>query len=370
MNKKKCEEPTEIEKLEDNSSSFLPEKNSARRREKILKKAFLRDVPKQKMWNGTPAMPKTMAKKQYKKYLPISEKIRRLKAKEKRNYLKLVPATLALVALGYLVSNNIHAWRINNLPPSSDPFTSDKVFDDNGNDLEWQDGQIVFDKMTKEEKTLLLKKFSELVLKDANSRIYDESKAISRIKDILSVSLLPCNLNDETNELDKYYLSILFQADNDDLFSLNYLTGKDFESRAETSKEYFIDFINFLNYECALDTCSTMSDAAQRILTKTEGALFVGEAYWGFRPSGAECYFVPVYSKNGGIAYYAPSTPIDSYEQDPLDVLEKQLDTNQDEPFEELSFTPSENLQKVLSILHNQLLSTKSTEKQDPGLEK
>ena len=69
---------------------------------------------------------------------------------------------------------------------------------------------------------------------------------------------------------------------------MNYSTGQDFSSNAELSKDFFANFINFLTYNCPLDNCQPMSNEGN-MLSSISNALFVGDAYIGYKNSGEEC---------------------------------------------------------------------------------
>lgn len=263
-----------------------------------------------------------------------------------------IASYVALAALfGICAYNTIKANFYNEIPPTRDPYTSENVFDANENDYDiGEDGQIILDTVNETEKNILSKSFSELIFNDAKSRCDTE---IGNIKSVLSISLLPYNLNDKNNEFDKYYLSILFNDENNKTFCLNYLTGMDFLSDAELTKDYFVEFINYLSFECALDSCELMSNDAQKIKDFFKDATFVGEAYKGARENGDRYYFIPVYNSNGeGKTYYAWAAPIDSYEQNPMQLLFDELSNPpQEAAFDFMNFTKSENLQKVFDIL-------------------
>ena len=268
--------------------------------------------------------------------------------------LKIASFAVLATLVGLFAYNTINAAKYNNTPTTKDPYTSDNIFDANDNDIEFgDDGQIVIDTMDESEKNVLTKTIGELIFNDAQSRCSSE---IGNIKNVLSISLLPYNLNDKNNEYDKYYLSILF-SDEHDTYCLNYLTGVDFISNAEFTKDFFIDFINYLNFECAIDTCSKMNDDAKQIKGLFEDAAFVGAAYKGYWGNGDRYYFIPVYNSDGvGKTYYAWAKSIDSFEQNPMQVLYSELTSeDQEKTFDFMEFTPSENLQKIFSIMKEQL---------------
>ena len=273
-----------------------------------------------------------------------------------------IASFVALVALaGIFTYNTIKANFYNDIPPTKDPYTSDNIFDANDNDYDiGDDGQIILDTMDETEKKVLKNSFGELIFNDAQSRC---SSKIGNIKNILSISLLPYNLDDKTNEFDKYYLSILFN-DEHDTYCLNYLTGTDFISDAEYTKDFFIDFINFLGFECALDSCERMNDDSLKIQNLFDDVTFVGEAYKGYKENGDRYYFIPVYNNGGeGKAYYAWASPIDAYEQNPMQVLYDELSTApQESTFDYMAFTPSENLQKVFEVLKTLQVASNESE--------
>ena len=291
-----------------------------------------------------------------------------------KKHLKAIKLALSLAGIlavgslgGFLIYNQILVDMFNKVPQTKDPHTTENVIDPNGNDFEYgDDGQIVLDKMTEEEKALLSNKLNTLILNDANSRLFSETK-IEKIKDILSVSLIPCNLCDENNEFDKYYLSILFN-DEKNTYALNYLAGKEFESDAELSSDFLADFINYVEYNCALDSCTTMSETGAALKDLLENSTFVGDAFYGYQPTGDECYFIPIYDQNGeGKVYYALSGLFGGAieEENPNKALLDDL--SNPEPNNIFSSTPfieSKNLQKVLQIVKDNLsFQTRQNEK-------
>ncbi len=273
--------------------------------------------------------------------------------------LKIASFALLATLLGVFTYNTIKSSFYNEIPPTKDPYTSDNVFDANDNDFEFgNDGQIILDTMDQTEKNVLVKSFSDLISNDAKSRCASD---VGYVKNIISISLLPYNLNDETNEMDKYYVSILFN-DGNDTFCLKYLAGTDFVSDAEFTKDYFIDFINYLSFECALSSCEKMSDEALKLKDLFEGAQFVGEAYKGYRENGDRFYYIPVYYKNGeGETYYSWATSIDTFDKNPMQVLYDELTTDAEKTFDFTTFPQSESFKKVSKILEEQLQLLKNT---------
>ncbi len=289
------------------------------------------------------------------------------KRQKVRNGLKLAAAIAALGLLGYFISNDIRANLYNDTPPVKDPFTSGNIFDPNGNDFDFgEDGQIEIDTMTEAEKNVLTQNLGKLIINDA----YACDSEIGNIKNIVSISLLPYNLDDSNNEYDKYYLSIIFNDDHS-TYSLNYITGTDFVSTGELSKDCIVDFINFLNFECALDSCTKMSDDALKLKSLFgDGVVYVGEAYQGQRESGELYYFIPVFRTNGmGEAYCAWASPIDSYDANPMELLYNELTANdeQEKSFESIPFTVSAGLQNIYSIINNQLSFSDQNIKRTPA---
>ncbi len=287
--------------------------------------------------------------------------------KKKKSVLKKVGIAFACVigvpALGvaaFLGYNFIQTRIYNSNPPHKDPHTPDHVIDDNGNDVEIDNnGQIDMDTISEAERAALSNSFTSLIIQDANSR---SDYNIDEVSGLISFYLLPYNLCDENNEYDKYFLSILFEAD-DELYTLNYLTGKDFESEAELSKDYFFDFLNYLNYDCALDSCQKMSENGQKIKGALgDETLYVGDDYLGYFKDGSDYYFIPTYTTSGeGTTYYAQASELDYYDQIPMELLQSELKAGKVESFSSTPFDKSENLQKVADI-YSQKLETKTTQ--------
>ncbi len=282
---------------------------------------------------------------------------------------KWTAITLALGFVAFLMANALEVWQANTAPPVKNPHTTENVIDPNGNDFQYgENGQIELDQTTQEEKKILSKHLNQLILQDANSRFNGK---IEDVKEIISLSLLPYNLREGKNEFDKYCLSVLFSDSSNTLYALNYMTGKDFESKAELSKDYVADFINFLSQECALSSCQKMGEEELALKNVIADAVLVGEAYRGYQPSGDKYYFIPVYKQNGdGTVYYALKSELDIMEETPMEKLHDELTNGAMDIFSSMPFTASENLQKVSKILKDELETTSSSQAQQDDLTK
>lgn len=259
--------------------------------------------------------------------------------------------TLTTGALAFLGYSWIQANIYNRHPPVKDPHAPGEVIDPNGNQFEMgSDGQIDFDVMDENEKQLLKQSFDKLILQDASSR---SDFAISQIDTLISFSVIPYNLCEENNEFDKYYISILF-SDQNDIFAMNYLTGEDFESSADLSRDYFADFLNYLSFDCAIDSCWKMNQTQQNIKNALD-VTFVGESYLGYQQNGDEYYFIPTYTTGGaGTLYFAWASPIDAYNQDPTQLFFDEL-SKESQTFSSMPFASSENIQKASKIYQEKL---------------
>ncbi len=301
------------------------------------------------------------AKKQRKKMnkkLPTSKKPRTL--------LKCLSIVLAGGLIGYLAYNKMLANEYNGTLPSGSPHTAEDVFDANGNDFSFgDDSQIITDTITDAEIKVLTESFFGNIEEDAISRCETE---VGQIDKLISFSLIPCNMLEGSNEYDKYLLSILFENEEGNLFELHYLTGADFESGAEASKDYFADFINYLYSDCSILSCENITDN----LAFFDGCFddnveAVGNAFWGYKESGDECYFIPVYNANGeGTVYCTICSTVDRYDKSAIEELKKyQLklkDDNSDKiEFSDMQFVKSANIQKAMNILREKLLKTEET---------
>lgn len=289
---------------------------------------------------------------------------------KKRRALKISLGVLSCGICAFLIYNVVKTKMYNSEPPVKDPFTSDNVIDNNGNELQkGEDGQIEFDILSEEDKEILHDQVNNLILGDA--QIFNDQ--VDGIKDILSISLLPFNESGLEDEFDKYMLTILFEDNSNSTFNLNYLVGKDFESNEELSKDYFSDFINYISKECALFNCQGMSEMGNAILSKTN-AVHVGEAYVGYGNSGDEYYNIPIYFEDGSIKLNSTWAPaLDSYEQDPMEKFLEELMTPNltEKTFEEKTYSPTTSLSKVMSIYNKIKTNTeeKTTKETDDFVE-
>lgn len=365
MNKKNQDlniRPT-LSKKKKAKRAFLLVKLQKKQRKRMLKS---RKLLRKKLLDGKIFLPPTKTgDKKTKKIL--KKNLLSNKYKPKHHYvLKIVSLTLVLGIGGYFVSNTIRTNIYNSKPPVDDPHNRvEDLFDPNENDFDIdQNGQIVMDKMTDEEKQILSEKVGKFLLKDAHSR----NKKVNSIKNILSVALLPYNLNSETNEFNHYCLSILFDG-GDNLYALNYLAGKDFDSTAEYTSDFVSDFVNYLGFDCALRDCKAMSEDGKKVKSLFDDkTLFVGDAYLGRQESGDKYYFIPVYKANGeGEAFCSWASLIDAYEENPMTKFYDEYQSTSEKSFTPIQFTASENLKKILKIFNEQL--TLQSEISSPEIE-
>ena len=279
-----------------------------------------------------------------------------VKNKKKRHWVaRIVSLTLAGGLLGFLAANHIMTNIYNNVPPIRTPLPPDVVAP-NGSDFDFDDnGQIVMDSISEEEKIVLLDTLKGVLIKDAS--LYEDVKSV---KDILSISMFPYNLDDSDNEFEKYCISILFNQDNDsqEVYASNYLTSDDFISNAELSKDYFADFINYLSYNTAFDNCQKMSEEAQNLKSHMgDSVTFVEAPYISYDPSGDEYYFIPVINSDGsGTLYYSWASSVNTlYDGDPMALLDSELSSGSFQEFLSMPFIENPNLQAVYKIYQDNL---------------
>lgn len=271
--------------------------------------------------------------------------------RKKHKVLRIAATVLTTGVLGFMVYNRIIDKIYNSGPPVVDPFVRDNVWDNNDNDLEFDDsGNIVTDKMTDADKVIVTGQMGQLLFDDAHSRGQTD---VGSVKQVLSISLLPYNLREENNKNNKYFLSILFNDDKN-TYTLNYFTGSDFSSQKESAKDYFSDFTQYLNYDCALFSCSKMDDAALAAKDALGNqVLHVGKHYLGYRQNGDRYYYIPVYNQDGSVTMYSTwNSPLDAYDLNPMEEFVKQVSNPDNEKvFQSSNLSRSENLDKVVSIL-------------------
>ncbi len=289
---------------------------------------------------------------------------------KKHKVLKIILTSVVCGVSIFFAVNYFKSKKINDGLPVKDPFTFDNTLDPNGNDIPHNnDGQIELDSISDKDKKILLTQIHSLLLQDANSLLNSQFEKISNIKEILSIYLLPYNQSGIDDEFDKYYLSILFSDNNQTKYTLNYSTGQDFSSNAELSKDFFANFINFLTYNCPLDNCQPMSNEGN-MLSSISNALFVGDAYIGYKNSGEECYSIPFYNEDGTTRVYSTlKESLDNYEEDPMSkLLEEMTSDNPENIFEETFVPSSKNLNKVLDI-YKEIQSIDSQDKEQNDIE-
>ena len=208
--------------------------------------------------------------------------------------------------LGFSASQEIIRLNMlkNQLPVQS-PFGSvQDTFGDNPPTDE--NGHINPDTTSDTDKQIWKNTFYSLIKNDANKYgdfVTDESKI-----SVVSTNLIPFDLYKpegvETANWDSYILSFIVKNEND-LFALNYFTAEDFSTTAKTTNEEMKDFVNYMQKDCALYSCSYMSDEAKTIVEAIPDICYVGEPVdYGKTDSGSDCVSVPVYYNNGGGTAY------------------------------------------------------------------
>ena len=275
--------------------------------------------------------------------------LNKLKAHPVRNAF-IVLAAGAVLWVG-ITTINAYIYN-NNRPVLGKDFAPGNVFDNNGNDIEFDDkGQIVEDDTTEQELNILKTQISKQFNKDAGRRCADKIESMDKI---VAMSLLPYNSFDDDNEFDKYILSILFEA-NGQIYSLEYLTGKEFESNSSIQKEFLGDFLSYINIQsgdCTLDACRKMSEIGTEIAASL-GATYVGDSYVGYLQSGEPCYNIPVINGEKVTIYRATCRAIDGPELDPMETLLSQINGG-DEIFSEIEAEQNfDDLDKVLKYLQD-----------------
>lgn len=252
-----------------------------------------------------------------------------MRYKKKKRVRKIILGIVAAAGAGTLgmvgtlaIYNQIMLNKFKEQNLDNNDFSSNQVFDPNGNDFMVDDNDsIVFDTTTEEERSALISQFSNFILTDANSR---SSTKIEKVEKLISINMLPNNMYDENdfNKFDKYCLSLLF-TDGNTNYTLNYVTSTIFECQAELSKNVVGDFITYLSYDCALDNCQQMSKIGQQVLNALgSDVIFVGDCYAGVRDSGEDCYYVPIYHADcSASVYYASKSLIDMDELNPMQTL-------------------------------------------------
>ena len=260
-----------------------------------------------------------------------------------------------------LIYSYVKASFYNNTPPVKDPFQAGEVWDNNGNDIEFdENGDIVFDKLTEEERVTLYNTLNTLIYSDAQSYIDDK---IGNIDKIMSISMIPYDLSEKDNPL--YFISILFK-DQKDSYALNYLASKDFQCNGELTSEYVAAFSNYLMYECSIDSCQKMNKDEKKLLAICPNATHVGEVYLGKTESGEDRYFIPIYYNDGSVKVYSAWTAhIDGNDFDPIERLYKELLSPQEENYFECSSCSCNTSTAKMVEIFNGLSSGSQEEKKE-----
>lgn len=277
--------------------------------------------------------------------------------KKSGKFIKATAAVLTGVIL-WIGYNTIDAALFNSsVTVTGNNFEPGNIFDTNGNDITFdENGSIVEDDTTQQEIDLLKSQIVKILRKDANSRCEDN---IYQIDKILSFSFLPNNDYEKDNEFDKYRFSVLISANNE-IYSLNYDTGKTFSSNSNIKKEILGEFGSYLRDECGIYTCCKMSEIGKELAGKLD-ATFVGESYEGYVESGLAYYYIPVFTEDSIKIFRVMCTIIDGKHMLPLNALYDQIVGQGEQLFEEIEISKNENLTEVLNLLESEDKSQESS---------
>lgn len=275
---------------------------------------------------------------------------------EKKPYFKFPKKTVivTLCVAGLISYNLITAYLNNQQVPTNNNFSPDQVIDNpNDNDITFDDnGQIIIDPISPEEKLFIVNKFKLELLKDIQNRV---SEPILNIDKIISINQLPYNSCEDDNEFDKYQISILFQS-KDKTYCLNYLTGEEFEYNEGDRKNTLLDFSDHLS-NSSLDLCYSMGESEKAILNLLgKDFNFVSPSYLAYGSSGDLFYYIPVFGNKDNKPfvklYSCMSNVIDAYNYNPSELLISQLNGGE-AYFTENHIQCNENYNSVLKLYND-----------------
>ena len=255
-------------------------------------------------------------------------------------------------------------------------FDVDHTFDDDELETD-ENGQIIVDVSTDEEKEQILQKLKDLIMRDSAN--YGQN--FVSIKKIISIDQISMKDIAIDNTFDNYLISIKFETINNEIYDMQFYADAPFElsDESSTSLDKISELIKYLNdpnktaifgYTKETQTREEIKNLVEKKLNKE--ILFVGEMFYYTKNSGDFVYKMPLYylDENGQINTLLYSTSINSTFEiiaqglDPEHALLAQLNGESEEYFIEESSTNNtsfNSINKVISSYNEALSQTEKT---------
>lgn len=255
-------------------------------------------------------------------------------------------------------------------------FDVDHTFDDDELETD-ENGQIIVDVSTDEEKEQILQKLKDLIMRDSAN--YGQN--FVSIKKIISIDQISMKDIAIGNTFDNYLISIKFETINNEIYDMQFYADAPFElsDESSTSLDKISELIKYLNdpnktaifgYTKETQTREEIKNLVEKKLNKE--ILFVGEMFYYTKNSGDFVYKMPLYylDENGQINTLLYSTSINSTFEiiaqglDPEHALLAQLNGESEEYFIEESSTNNtsfNSINKVISSYNEALSQTEKT---------
>ena len=255
-------------------------------------------------------------------------------------------------------------------------FDVDHTFDDDELETD-ENGQIIVDVSTDEEKEQILQKLKDLIMRDSAN--YGQNfVSIKKVISIDQISMKDIAIN---NTFDNYLISIKFETINNEIYDMQFYADAPFElsDESSTSLDKISELIKYLNdpnktaifgYTKETQTREEIKNLVEKKLNKE--ILFVGEMFYYTKNSGDFVYKMPLYylDENGQINTLLYSTSINSTFEiiaqglDPEHALLAQLNGEGEEYFIEESSTNNtsfNSINKIISSYNEALSQTEKT---------
>ena len=255
-------------------------------------------------------------------------------------------------------------------------FDVDHTFDDDELETD-ENGQIIVDVSTDEEKEQILQKLKDLIMRDSAN--YGQN--FVSIKKVISIDQISMKDIAIDNNFDNYLISIKFETINNEIYDIQFYADAPFElsDESSTSLDKISELIKYLNdpnktaifgYTKETQTRGEIKNLVEKKLNKE--ILFVGEMFYYTKNSGDFVYKMPLYylDENGQINTLLYSTSINSTFEiiaqglDPEHALLAQLNGESEEYFIEESSTNNtsfNSINKVISSYNEALSQTEKT---------
>lgn len=255
-------------------------------------------------------------------------------------------------------------------------FDVDHTFDDDELETD-ENGQIIVDVSTDEEKEQILQKLKDLIMRDSAN--YGQN--FVSIKKVISIDQISMKDIAIDNTFDNYLISIKFETINNEIYDIQFYADAPFElsDESSTSLDKISELIKYLNdpnktaifgYTKETQTRGEIKNLVEKKLNKE--ILFVGEMFYYTKNSGDFVYKMPLYylDENGQINTLLYSTSINSTFEiiaqglDPEHALLAQLNGESEEYFIEESSTNNtsfNSINKVISSYNEALSQTEKT---------